>query len=82
MAIGRVTRAQSRRAARHWREAEALLLRATAALDFAGDALDAGELATSQTRIVRDLADAVRNAKSDVGYAAGEQERASARGAA
>lgn len=79
MVSGRVTKAESRKAARHWREAETLLAAAVELVDRADAALLAGELATRHRRVVQELADGLRNARSNVGYAAADEERAAAR---
>lgn len=73
---GRPTKAQRRKAAREWRRAETLLAKAVEALDAAEAAILAGELASRFRIVVHDLADDVRNARSNVGYAAAEEERA------
>jgi hypothetical protein len=75
---GTVTKAQRRRAARNWRVAERMLAKAVEALEAAEAAILAGELASRHRIVVHDLTDDVRNARANVGYAAGAEERAAA----
>lgn len=73
------TKVQSRKASRHWREAETLLSEAVALLIRAEAAIGAGGLASRHRAVVHDLVDDVRNVRSNVGYSAAEEERAAAR---